>query len=270
MSSDRSPVLVSISGGVAIVTLNRPELLNALDNAMADSLLPALERLAVNDAARVVVLRGAGDGFMAGGDVAYFQRLLTERNDPALLRPIVHAMIDRVQQAVLTLRAMPKPVIASVHGGCAGFGLSLMLAADMAIAAENTKFTMAYIHLATTPDGGASFHLPRVVGQKRAAEIALLGDRFGAVEAERWGMVNRVVPLAELQGATAKLAARLAMGPAKALAQTKKLLNQSSHNSLEAQLAAETDSFAASALTGDFATGVAAFLGKHPPAFHGE
>src|SRR6202030_3772722 len=99
-----------------------------------------------------------------------------------------------VQNVPLTLGQMEKPVIASVHGACAGFGLSLMLACDLAIAAQGTKFTLAYINLGATPDGGASFHLPRVAGQKRAAEIALLGGRFGAEEAERWGLVNWVVP----------------------------------------------------------------------------
>jgi 2-(1,2-epoxy-1,2-dihydrophenyl)acetyl-CoA isomerase len=112
--------------------------------------------------------------------------------------------------------------------------------------------------------------LPRIVGQKRAAEIALLADRFGAAEAERWGLVNRVVPLAELEETTAKLAARLAKGPSMAYARTKKLLNESDGNSLEEQLAAETESFANSAMTADFAAGVAGFVEKKPASFQGK
>jgi 2-(1,2-epoxy-1,2-dihydrophenyl)acetyl-CoA isomerase len=144
-----------------------------------------------------------------------------------------------------------------------------MLACDLAVAADNAKFTLAYIHLGTTPDGGASFHLPRMVGQKRAAEIALLGDRFGAVEAERWGLINRIVPLADLPATVAKLAGRMAKGPALAYARTKVLLNAADGNSLEQQLAAETEAFASSALTEDFAAGVAAFVEKKPAVFSG-
>ncbi len=267
--SEDSPILLSISKGIATVTLNRPAVLNALNSAMAKALIPMLTALASDESVRVVVLRGAGDAFMAGGDVGFFQELLMSNGDRATLLGRIAETIDWAQQATRILRQMPKPVIAAIHGGCAGFGLSLMLASDLAVVADNAKFTLAYIHLATTPDGGASFHLPRIVGQKRAAEIALLGDRFGAVEAEKWGMANRVVPLAELPEATRKLAARLAHGPALAYARTKALLNASNGNSLDEQLGAEARSFAESALTEDFAAGVAGFLGKTQPNFQG-
>jgi 2-(1,2-epoxy-1,2-dihydrophenyl)acetyl-CoA isomerase len=270
VTDEDAPVLFSVVDGVGTVTLNRPKVLNALNNALSDALFAALMALEADESARVIVIRGAGDAFMAGGDVGYFHRKLTEIPDKAEFRPVIVEMIERAQRLALVLRRLPKPVLASVHGGCAGFGLSLMLACDLAIAADNAKFTLAYIHLATTPDGGASFHLPRIVGQKRAAEIALLADRFGAAEAERWGLVNRVVPLAELEEATAKLAGRLAKGPALAYARTKLLLNQSDVHSLEDQLAAETDSFANSALTEDFAAGVAGFIEKKPARFQGK
>jgi 2-(1,2-epoxy-1,2-dihydrophenyl)acetyl-CoA isomerase len=269
MTSEDSSVLVSVAQGVATITLNRPAVLNALNNALAEALLAALQGAAKDDAVRVIVITGAGDAFMAGGDVGYFHRKLAEYPNRAEFKPIIVEMIERAQNLARTIRNISKPVIASVHGGCAGFGLSLMLACDLAIAADNAKFTLAYIHLATTPDGGASFHLPRIVGQKRAAEIALLGDRFGAVEAERWGLINRVVPLAELEATIAKLAGRMAKGPALAYGRTKKLLNASDGNSLDEQLAAETESFALSALTEDFAAGVAAFVEKKPANFTG-
>jgi 2-(1,2-epoxy-1,2-dihydrophenyl)acetyl-CoA isomerase len=270
MTADESPVLLSIAEGVATLTLNRPAVLNALNNALADALFSGLMQVADDPAVRVIVIRGAGDAFMAGGDIGYFHRKLAEYPDREQFRPIIVEMIERAQRLATTLRDIPKPVIASVHGGCAGFGLSLMLACDLVIAADNAKFTLAYIHLATTPDGGASFHLPRIVGQKRAAEIALLGDRFGPADAEKWGLVNKVVPLAELAAATAKLAGRFAKGPPLAYARTKRLLNASDTHSLAQQLAAETDSFAASALTDDFALGVKGFLEKTPPSFTGK
>jgi 2-(1,2-epoxy-1,2-dihydrophenyl)acetyl-CoA isomerase len=269
MTSEENPVLVSVADGVASITLNRPAVLNALNNALAQALLDALTAAGKDESVRVIVIGGAGDAFMAGGDVGYFHRKLAEYPDRSKFKPVIVEMIDRAQGLARTIRNIPKPVIAAVHGGCAGFGLSLMLACDLAIAADNAKFTLAYIHLATTPDGGASFHLPRMVGQKRAAEIALLGDRFGAADAERWGLINKVVPLAELEATVAKLAGRMAKGPALAYARTKVLLNASDGNSLDAQLAAETESFASSALTDDFAAGVAAFVEKKPAAFTG-
>ncbi len=269
MITDESPVLIAISDGVATVTLNRPAVLNALNKAMSTALVTAFAALEADDSVRVIVINGAGDGFMAGGDVGYFHSKLAEFSDRQEFRPVIVEMIDCVQTVTQILRRIPKPVIACVHGACAGFGLSLMLACDLVVAADNAKFTLAYIHLATTPDGGATFHLPRMVGQKRAAEIALLGDRFGAADAERWGMINRVVPLGELAAATAKLAARMAKGPALAYARTKSLLNDSGGNSLAEQLAAETEAFAASALTDDFSAGVSAFIEKKPPSFQG-
>jgi 2-(1,2-epoxy-1,2-dihydrophenyl)acetyl-CoA isomerase len=269
MTTEETPVLVSVAGGVASITLNRPAVLNALNNALAQALLDALNAVGKDGAVRVIVIQGAGDAFMAGGDVGYFHRKLAEYPDRSKFKPVIVEMIEQAQGLARAIRNIPKPVIAAVHGGCAGFGLSLMLACDLAVAADNAKFTLAYIHLATTPDGGASFHLPRMVGQKRAAEIALLGDRFGAAEAERWGLINRVVPLAELEATVAKLAGRMAKGPALAYARTKVLLNASDGNTLDQQLAAETESFASSALTDDFAAGVGAFVEKKPAVFTG-
>lgn len=271
MSAAESPVLLEIAQGVATITLNRPQVLNALNNAMSDGLFAALAKVEADAAVRVLVFRGAGDAFMAGGDIGYFKEKLAEHAaDKNGFKPYVRAMVERAQKLSLAIRQMPKPVIASVKGGCAGFGLSLVLACDLAIAADNSKFTLAYIHLATVPDGGSSFLLPRIVGQKRAAEIALLGDRFGAAEAERWGLVNKVVPLADLEAETAKLAARIARGPAKAYAGTKALLEAANRNSLLDQLQAEIDGFTACALSDDFEIGVNAFIDKKPAAFTGK
>jgi 2-(1,2-epoxy-1,2-dihydrophenyl)acetyl-CoA isomerase len=162
---------------------------------------------------------------------------------------------------------MPQPVVASVRGAAAGFGLSLLCACDLAIASHDSYFTAAYRNLGVTPDGGLSYALPRLVGSKKAMEILLLGERFGADEALRLGLVNRVVPDAELERATTALATALAAGPSLATRNGKRLIRQSLSQPLSVQLDAEAVSFAACAATTDFTEGVRAFLEKRPPNF---
>lgn len=265
MSNDS--VLLDIDGAIATLTLNRPQALNALDLAMSDALRDATERVENDAAIRVVVLRGAGAHFMAGGDIKWFHTLLDL--PAAERRARFERVIEAVHDAVIRLRRMPKPVLASVHGAVAGFGLALMNACDLAIAAADAYFTLAYCHIGTSPDGGATYGLPRLVGAKRAMEIALLGDRFDAGRALELGLVNRVVVAADLAAETRKLAERLAAGPTAAYAKTKRLLNEAVNRPLAEQLLAEQDSFAASTLTDDFAEGVRAFVAKRKPRFSG-
>ena len=156
-----------------------------------------------------------------------------------------------------------------MHGAVAGFGLSLMCACDLAIAAESSYFTSAYRHLGLTPDGGASYTLPRLIGLKKAMEIVLLGERFDAAEALRLGLVNRVVAETELDAATRQLAITLATGPVLALRNGKRLVNQALSQSLSVQLNSEAESFGACSATEDFAEGVRAFLDKRTPRFGG-
>ena len=216
---------------------------------------------------RCVVIRG-GEHFMAGGDLKWF-KTLSEGRPASENRVQFEGFIHEVHALIVSLRRMPKPVLASVRGAVAGFGMSLMMAADLALAADNAYFTLAYTLVGVSPDGGSTFALPRIVGQKKAMEIALLGDRFDAATAERLGLVNRVVPSQNLDSETAKLAARLAAGPTAVYARTKALLNASLASSLESQLQREAEAFAQSASEPDFQEGLAAFVEKRKPRFTG-
>ena len=260
-----SPILLSRDGPVATLTLNRPASLNALDAAMMDALVMHTSALAADDALRCVVIRGAGRHFMAGGDIRHFAEQLALA--PADRRNRFMRTIEHLHVAIEQLQRMPHPVVASVHGAVAGFGLSLLCACDLALAADTSYFTSAYRQLGLTPDGGLSYALPRQVGLKKAMEILLLGERFGADDALRLELVNRVVPEAELERATAAVVAAIVSGPVAAMRNGKRLIQQSLAQTLSAQLAAEAASFSACSATDDFVEGVRAFLDKRPPRF---
>ncbi len=260
-------VQTAIEGGVATVTMNRPEALNALNAEMNEALGEACARLELDDAVRVVVIRGAGGGFMAGGDLKWFYQNLDK--DAVTKRREFEGFVNNVHPLVVSLRRMPKPVIASVHGAVAGFGVSLMLACDLVVAADDGYFTRAYCNIGVSPDGGSTFALPRALGMKKAMEIALLGDRFDSQTALSLGLVNWVVPAAELAAETGKLAARLAKGPTRVYGRTKALLQASPQSTLESQLQREAESFAICASEADFTEGITAFVEKRKPEFKG-
>ena len=254
------PLLLERHGAVATLRFNRPEALNAIDVPMANAFLAAVQSIAADPGVRAVVLRGNGRGFMAGGDLA------TLRADP------VQGAIDiltPLKAALQLLAQMNAPVIAQVHGAAAGAGLSLVLMADYVIAAEGTRFNLAYINLGTSCDVGASWALPRIVGVRQALEIALLGEAFTADDALRLGLVNRVVPGAELDSATTALAQRLASGPTLAYGAMKRLMRASMDHTLPEQLAAEKGAFVHCAGTEDFRAGVEAFHQRQSPQFVG-
>ncbi len=268
-SPTESPtVIAATADGVATLTLNRPAVFNAIDDAMMAAIHDALIDIQHDDRVRCLVIRGAGGNFAAGGDVKLFADAVATLSD-SRRHALFEDMIRRAHGAVLLLRRLPAPVIASVRGAAAGGGLALMLAADLVIAADDAVFTAGYCRIGTSPDGGASWHLPRKIGLARAMELALLGDRIDAATAERIGLVNRVVPADALEAETAALARRLADGPTLAMARTKDLLNRAFDHSLADQLEAEADRFVASTLTGDFAEGIEAFVAKRRPRFSG-
>jgi 2-(1,2-epoxy-1,2-dihydrophenyl)acetyl-CoA isomerase len=260
-------VLLARDGPVATLTLNRPDALNALDDAMIDALTASTLALAADDGVRVVVLKGAGRHFMAGGDIRFFAATLDA--PAAERRAALRRLIDRVHAVVETLARMPQPVIAAVHGACAGFGLSLANACDLVFASDDAYFASAYLQLGVTPDGGGTWSLPRIVGARRAAEIMLLGERFDAADAHALGLVNRVVAADALDKTTLDAASRVAAGPQLAVRNLKRLLRESSQRTLAAQLDAEADSFSRCAGHADFAEGVRAFLAKRRPDFRG-
>jgi 2-(1,2-epoxy-1,2-dihydrophenyl)acetyl-CoA isomerase len=256
-------VLLRVEEGVATLSFNRPQVMNAMDGDMMIQFRAAAELLHKDDAVRVVVLRGEGPAFIAGGDVGVFHRHLAE------LPELIVRWGREMHFAIQALRRMPKPVLASVHGACAGAGFSILCAADLAIAADDARFSLAYANIGTSPDGGSSYFLPRLVGYKKAMELTLLPDLFDAATAQARGLVNWVVPRAELAQETARIAERLANGPTRAYAEAKRLLNDSPGRSMETQMEEELFAFARCARTHDFADGVASFVEKRRPQFKG-
>lgn len=261
-------ILLTVEGGVAVMTLNRPESLNALNSEMSNALVEITNQVEHDPAIRCLLIRGAGSAFMAGGDIKEFSGILDA--DPETRRICFQHSINGMHHAMISLRRMRKPVVAAVQGAAAGFGLSLVLACDMAIAADNSIYTLAYSQLGTTPDGGGSFFLARTVGMKKAMEIAMLSDRFDAATAVALGIINKTVPADDLDDEAMTLARRLADGPTHALANAKMLINQAVEVPLEVQLQAEADNFADCAATDDFVEAVRAFIDKRKPAFTGK
>lgn len=258
MSDDQDSLIVRREGDIVRLHFNRPAVLNALDRATAQAFVHACRDIAADHSVRAVIIGGEGRAFMAGGDLAELQ---ADPTGAAL------ALIGPMHEAIVLLAEMRSPVIASLHGAVAGAGMSLAMACDFALAAEGTRFTLAYVNIGTSCDLSGSWSLPRLVGIRKAMEIALLGEVFDAAEALRLGLVNRVVPAAELEAQTLALAQRLARGPAHALAQLKRLIRTSLEHDLRGQIDAERTAFLSCATTDDFAEGAAAFLAKRPPQF---
>jgi 2-(1,2-epoxy-1,2-dihydrophenyl)acetyl-CoA isomerase len=254
-------VLYWREGPVAHIRFNRPEELNAIDSAMAGAFLRGCQTIAADPLVRAVWLSAEGRAFMAGGDI----RAMTSR--PA---EVAEVLIAGMHGGLRILSQLDAPVIASVQGAVAGGGLGLLLGgADLIVAAEGTRFGVAYPLIGASCDCSTSWSLPRILGLHRALEFALLGDTIDASDALRLGLVNRVVSPSELEARTRELVDRLARGPTLALGRLRRLVRESLDASFDEQLEAEAMGFRECASTQDFAEGVNAFLAKRSPSFKG-
>ena len=252
-------IRVEHADGVATVTLNRPDSLNALNATMRRELLAALRALGRDDSVRAVILTGEGRGFCSGADLRggrgelEFRRVVTTEYNPL----------------VRALRDLPKPVIAAVNGVAAGAGVSLALACDLVYAAEEARFILAFVKIGLVPDSGSTRALVRALGRHRAAQLIFSGESLPADEARAGGLVNVVVPAAELDDTVRQAAARLAAGPTRALGLAKRLINEAEDATLDQSLATEAALQELAGRTEDHAEGVAAFGDKREPRFVG-
>lgn len=252
------------SGAAARIELNRPEKMNAWDTQLGLDLRHAVERVSADADVRAVLVTGAGRGFSSGAD-------LSAGFDPT---PEGHpdvrtALVDRYHPIIVGLREMPKPVVAAVQGPAVGIGCSLALASDLVLAAESAYFLLAFVNIGLTPDGGSSAFIPARIGLTRALELALLGERLPAPKALEWGLINAVHADAELPAAAEALVQKLAAGPTRSYAGSKRQLNAWAYSGLAAQLELEADIQQEQAATADFAEGALAFLQKRAPEFRG-
>ena len=259
------PVEIEIDAvsGIARISLNRPEVLNAIDldlaRAFRDCVLPLQEIRGL----RCVVLKGNGRAFMAGGDVSGFAESFDQAGQ------IIGDLLAALNPAIEALRNLDAPVLAAVQGAAAGAGLALVSACDIVVAAESTKFLMAYDRIGGVPDCGATYFLPRILGVRKAAQLMLLSETMTAAEAKEAGLVNFVVPDDGLSAEVERLAQKIATGPTRSFGHYKRLVQSGFDNSLHDQLEAERAAFINATKTQDFRAGVSAFLTKKKPDFTG-
>ncbi len=255
-------VRIETADAIATITLDRPEALNALTVPMKAELLAALQAVARDRSVRAVVLTGAGRAFCAGQD-------LKERLEPDPT-PLAVEVRERYNPIVRAMRAMPQPIVGAINGVAAGAGASLAFACDVRVAAEGASFVLAFGRIGLVPDSGATWFLPRLVGPAKAAEMALLGTSLSAADAERFGLVVKVVPPDELADAARAIATRLTELAPRALAHTKRALERSWSVGLDEALDDEAYRQGIVGASADHAEGLAAFIGKRPPRFTGE
>jgi 2-(1,2-epoxy-1,2-dihydrophenyl)acetyl-CoA isomerase len=259
-------VLFEVKDEVAIVTLNRPERLNALNEDIHVGLRAAFERIEHDDGIRAVLLTGAGRGFCAGADL--LQSLVGA--SAADKRDLGAALERDYNPLVRRMRALKKPIVAAVNGVAAGAGLNLALAGDIVIAAKSANFTQAFIRIGLIPDAGGTYFLPRLIGEARARALAMLGETITAEQAFAFGLVYKLFDDASFHEEALKIATDLAKKPTQALAAIKTAFNASAGNGLDAQLDLERDLQREMGYTPDFAEGVSAFVEKRPARFTGK
>jgi 2-(1,2-epoxy-1,2-dihydrophenyl)acetyl-CoA isomerase len=261
---DYTTLLFDVRDNVAHITLNRPEAANSINEEMGKDLMHAALRCDEDPEIRAVLISGAGKIFSGGGDLKAFSARGNQL--PYHIKEVttyLHAAMSR-------LTRMDAPVVAAVHGAVAGAGMSIAIACDIVVAAETTRFMVAYTRAGLVPDGSLTYFLPRIVGLKRALELTLTNRMFSAQEALQWGLVTRVVPDNELLAQASAIAVQLAAGPTRAYGISKRLLHSGWTETLETQMENESQAIANSARTADAREGITSFLEKRPPKFKGQ
>jgi 2-(1,2-epoxy-1,2-dihydrophenyl)acetyl-CoA isomerase len=260
---DYQKLILTRENGIATVMLNRPEVLNALDTQLSEELGLAIEEISEDDATRVLIITGAGRGFCAGGDMKSLPI------NPGDMVGTTEAL-EKWHKTLLSIRQLEKPVIASVNGVAVGAGMDLALMCDMRIASENARFGQAYVRIGGVPDSGGTYLLPHLIGTAKACELLMTGDIIDAIEAERIGLVNKVVPADKLEPATMELATRLAEGPPKAIGLIKRAVYMSLTQDIASALRYIAIMTGLCLQTEDAKEGIAAFAEKRPPVFKGK
>jgi 2-(1,2-epoxy-1,2-dihydrophenyl)acetyl-CoA isomerase len=259
-------VNLTVLDGAATIELNRPQALNAWNKQLGEDLLAALGQAASDEAVRAVRITGAGRAFSSGADL----RDISGDDLTPEGRPNVYGVLtERYHPIMHAIREMEKPVVAAVNGGAVGIGCSLALCCDLVLAAQSAYFLLAFVNIGLVPDGGSSLFVPTRVGMARAAEMAMLGERVSAARALDWGLVNRVYADDDFARESAALTARLANGPTRSYAASKRQLNSQLYSNMADQLELEATLQQEMAGSDDFVEGVSAFLAKRPANFSG-
>jgi 2-(1,2-epoxy-1,2-dihydrophenyl)acetyl-CoA isomerase len=258
-------ILFKKTSQIAIIKLNRPDSYNAMNFGLLNDLAKALEICADDEDSRAIILTGSGKAFCSGGDITAFRKDMdTNPSDP------LRQLIKILNVCILSIRTLPKPVIAAVNGPVGGGGLSLMAACDLRLCAASTRFRQAYTNLGLVPDGAWALMVGRLIGFGRAQELVFLDPVFGADQALAWGLVNQITEDGELERVSMELAGKLANGPTKAFAIAKENFNHSMLDLLERQLERERSGMIQAGKTSDYKEGLKAFFEKRPPVFSGK
>ena len=266
METDYKTILYEKSENIATISLNRPEVLNAINEAMGRELLEALKVAGQDDEVRCLIVTGKGRAFSAGEDIQDLRGQYERGENPRLGERLLH----KYNPIIRRIRQMPKPVIAAVNGTAAGGGAGIAYSCDIRFASENAKFIQAFIRVGLAPNSGTSFFLPRLVGFAKALELSLTGDELTSKDAERLGLVARVVPADQLMSAARELAAKLAQGPTKTIALTKRALNKSISSDLETVLEYESYLQDIAGASPDHVEAIRAFFEKRKLVFRGQ
>lgn len=260
--ADFKTLVVEYDSGLASIRLNRPSDANAIDRVLAAELAMAAHECEARRDIRAVILTGEGRFFCAGGDIKAMASF------GSAIGSEVKLLVEDFHQAISSFARMAAPLVVAVNGPAAGAGFSLAISGDLVLAAETATFTLAYTAAGLSPDGSSSYYLPRLIGLRRSQELMLTNRQLSAQEAANWGLVNQMVPPAELLSTATTLARRLASGSVESHAQVKKLLLASFGNGLETQMALEARAICACAASPDGQEGIHAFLAKRAPRFH--